>query len=54
MEQKSLQYNLVSVKKLTAYLNSLDALPIKDLKDEKLELERVSNSDLTRYRVFLI
>ena len=36
MSTPSMQYNLQSIKRLTSYLNSLDALGIKNLAEEKI------------------
>jgi hypothetical protein len=35
-----LQYSLLSVKKLTSYLNSLESLPIKNIQEEKIGITK--------------
>ena len=40
MDQPGFLYGLNSVKKLTAYLNSLESLQIKSLEDEKIAVRK--------------
>lgn len=40
MSAKELQYSLHTIKKLTSYLNSLDTLPISNLKEEKIGVRK--------------